>query len=184
MSLDAAILLWIQENLRCDFLSAILIPYTHGGDVGILWLGLFVILMIFRNNRKAALLALTAFGLSFLLCDCSLKLIINRTRPFDAIPNLMALVERPSGSSCPSGHTSTAFGFTLGFFFNSKNNKVRIPLLVAAVVMAFSRLYVGVHYPTDVLAGMAVGTVAALIATFGFKLLCSLIQKIKNKKTA
>ncbi|MCQ2578090.1 MAG: phosphatase PAP2 family protein [Treponema sp.] len=163
---EGKILLWIQDNLRCHFLSSILIPYTHLGDIGIFWFVLGAFFLIFKKTRKAAFLALISFGLSALLCDGCLKLIVNRVRPFDAIPELMALVERPRGTSFPSGHTTTAFGFGLAFFLNTKKRWTGWVILSLSIIMAFSRLYVGVHYPSDVLAGIIIGSLVSIIVTF------------------
>lgn len=119
---EGRILLWIQANLRNDFLNAFFIPFTHLGDIGIIWFGLGIFFLLFKNTRKGAFFALISFGLSALIGDGFLKLIVNRLRPFDAIPELMALVERPNGTSFPSGHTTTAFGFSVAFLLNTKKD--------------------------------------------------------------
>jgi undecaprenyl-diphosphatase len=85
-----------------------------------------------------------------------LKPLVHRARPFDAWTDLTALVARPGGSSFPSGHTGAAFAFAWTFF-RTQPKQLGIPVLFAAALMGFSRLYVGVHYPTDVLAGALVG---------------------------
>lgn len=163
---EGRILLWIQANLRNDFLNAVFIPFTHLGDIGIIWFGLGIFFLLFKNTRKGAFFALISFGLSALICDGFLKLIVNRLRPFDAIPELMALVERPKGTSYPSGHTTTAFGFSVAFLLNTKKRWTGWLVLAIAVLMGFSRLYVGVHYPSDVAAGLIVGSAVACIVTF------------------
>jgi len=163
---EGKLLLWIQENLRCGFLSSILIPFTHSGDIGLIWFGVGLFFMFFRPTRKGAFLALISFGLSSLLCDCCLKLIVNRARPFDVISALTALVERPRGTSFPSGHTTTAFGFALCYLLNTKKKWSGWIVMLVAAVMGFSRLYVGVHYPSDVLAGIVAGTFTSLIVTY------------------
>lgn len=78
----------------------------------------------------------------------------------------MALVERPKGTSFPSGHTTTAFGFSVAFLLNTKKRWTGWLVLAIAVLMGFSRLYVGVHYPSDVAAGLIVGSAVACIVTF------------------
>ena len=173
MAWEAAFLLWIQENVRCSFLSAILVPYTLSCNIGLPWIVIGLLLFAYPKNRKAGFIALFSLLIAFLLNDFCLKLIIMRTRPFDAIENLVPLVKRPHGSSCPSGHSNTAFAFAVGLFLNSKK-RLGIPFLVLAVIMAFSRLYVGVHYPTDVILGAFVGSMVAV----GFsKLMNTVIEK-------
>ena len=167
MTLDGSILLWIQENMRCGFLSAILIPYTNSGNYAIPWLCLILVLLFFKKTRRAALFTLAALVLGIVLNDVIIKHIICRPRPFETIPELIPIVKKPTSFSCPSGHSATAFAAALTVFLCTKK-WIGIPALVFAVVMAFSRMYVGVHYPTDVIFGIAVGCVSAvLVSVFG-----------------
>lgn len=171
MTFDGAILLWIQENVRCKFLSSIFIPFTHLGDAALIWFFIILLLLISKKNRRAAVLGFVALGLGFLFCEFGLKLLINRPRPFDVMPDLVSLIKRPTGSSCPSGHTSTAFAFATVVFMNTKK-RWSIPVLVLALIMGFTRMYVGVHYPTDVLGGCLLGiTVGILVSILGNKII-------------
>ncbi|MBR6079648.1 MAG: phosphatase PAP2 family protein [Treponema sp.] len=162
MALDGSILLWIQENMRCGFLSAILIPYTYSGNYAIPWLALILVLLFFKKTRRAAIFALVALILGIVLNDVIIKHIICRPRPFETILELIPIVKKPTSFSCPSGHSATAFATALTLFLCTKK-LIGIPALFFAAVMAFSRMYVGVHYPSDVILGIAVGCASAVL---------------------
>lgn len=167
--MDAQILLWIQENIRNPILSSILIPITKLGNAGILFIVTGIVLLCFRKTRKAGTLFLTSLVLNFILNDLVIKNVIERQRPFEVIKNLEILVPPPYSFSFPSGHTSSAFASLVTLFFTQK--KFAPFGLAFAVLMGFSRMYVGVHYLSDVLAGAVVGTVVALITVyFGYVL--------------
>ena len=168
MTLDGNILIWIQENIRNSFLSSILIPYTSSGNFGILWICVIIFLFIFKKTRKAAALTLISFLLATLLNEVIIKNVICRPRPFEKIPELIPLVKKPTSWSCPSGHSATAFACALTIFLNAKK-AVSIPFITLAIIMGFSRMYVGVHYPSDVLAGFALGCTSALAVSFTAK---------------
>ncbi len=180
MSIDSTILLWIQENLRCSFLSAILVPYTLSGNIALVWIIFSALLLIFPKTRKAGILTAIALLSSWVLTEFCIKLIVNRPRPYSMISDLQILVKPPYGSSFPSGHTSIAFACAFTIFFYT-NKRLGAIALVLAVIMGFSRLYVGVHYPTDVLAGTIIGLIVAVI----IKLVSDKISKTQkeNKNT-
>lgn len=161
--MDGQLLLWIQETLRSPLLTAFFVPFTHLGDGGFLFIALTLLLFLPRKTRPLALRAALALLFSLLFTNILLKHLVARVRPFVVVEGLVALVTEKDPNSFPSGHTSAAFAFAFSQLFAVKKPATKLGLLVLAVVMALSRLYVGVHYPTDVLAGCGVGICAGLL---------------------
>ncbi len=154
---DASALLWIQENLRNTFFDAVLPLYSTMGDAGLLWMALSALMLCFPKTRKAGLLALCAMALGLICNNLILKHLVARQRPWLVVENLLPLLEAPDPLSFPSGHTCAAFA-AAGIWCRTLPGKgLRAIALLLAVLMGVSRLYVGVHFPTDVLAGMVVG---------------------------
>jgi len=163
-SLDAKIILWIQENLRNPILSSIFITITKTGDAGFLFIVLGSLLLCFSRTRKTGAVFLLALVLNFILNTLILKNIFARPRPFQSLEMLSTLVPSPPGFSFPSGHTSSAFSCMVTLFFTGK--KFAPYALIYSILMGFSRVYVGVHYPSDVIIGALVGVVCAYLSVF------------------
>lgn len=139
-------LLWFQERLRRAWLTAAMKTATFLGNGGILWL--------------TALLSLV---FSALVCNAFLKNLVERARPFDKIPSLQFLIRKPHDFSFPSGHTSSSFAVAT-VFLAMLPLWVGVAALTIAVLIAFSRMYLGVHYPSDVLCGAVLGVLFGLAA--------------------
>ncbi len=161
ISVETTILLWIQNNIRNEFLTAIFKFITTLGNGGIIWIMISVGLLIPKKTRKVGVLSLISLALSALIDNVILKNLIARTRPYDVIPELTTLVGAQKDYSFPSGHTGSAFAAAV-VLFRGLPKKYGIPILIFAFLMGLSRLYVGVHYPSDVLGGMLIGTGIAL----------------------
>lgn len=164
---DAQVMLWVQENLRSPLLSAIMIPLTTLGNSGILFITLGIILLLCKRTRKSGILMLICLAVGFILNDIVIKNLVQRPRPFTDFGQIVPLITLPGSYSFPSGHTVSAFAAMITLFFTQK--KYTVWGLLLAVLMGFSRIYVGVHYPTDVLAGAVVGTAVACILGYIFK---------------
>ena len=152
MNLDNGILLFIQDYLRSDWLNGIICIVTVLGNKGFIWLALLLLLIIYPKTRRLGMVA----GLSFLLCVGVAEVIKNlvmRPRPFWDIAELMPLVKPPHSYSFPSVHTVSSFSVAWILLWSSLG-RIRYVIFVFACLMAFSRLYVGVHYPSDVLGGI------------------------------
>lgn len=163
LQLDGQILLWIQEYLRFDFLTPVFIVITKLGDAGAVWIVLTVILMINRKTRKAGCMSALALLFALLADNMILKNLVARIRPYEVVDGLQLLIEKQVDFSFPSGHTGSSFASAV-VCFTQLPKKYGVPLLVLAVLIGCSRLYVGVHYPSDVLAGALIGTALALLA--------------------
>ena len=151
--MDIQILLFIQENIRHYILTPFFTLITNEYFLYIL-LGIVLIYM-FKKNEDTRRLAKETI-IAFLICTLLfvvLKLIFRRPRPFDAFSQLIPLVDKPSDQSFPSGHTASAF-ICAFMVYDGLPKKYSILVFILAILVAFSRLYVGVHYPTDILAGI------------------------------
>lgn len=162
VAMEADILLWIQNNIRNDVLTPIFRFITTLGNAGVIWIVLSVGLLIPKKTRRVGALALVSLVFSALIDNVILKNVVARTRPYDVIEGLTSLVGAQKDYSFPSGHTGSAFAAAVVLFLGLPK-KCGIPILVFACLMGLSRLYVGVHYPSDVLGGALIGTGIALL---------------------
>ena len=161
-SMDFAVLDWIQENIACKALDYFFSFITHFGDAGIFWILVGVLLLCFKKTRKAGFCVLIAISLGFLVSNLILKPWVARTRPYDINTAITLLISKPSDFSFPSGHTTASFASALAILYHHK--KIGIGALVLAILVSLSRLYLYVHFPTDVLVGAIVGTLASIAA--------------------
>lgn len=187
LHLDGAALLWIQENLRNDFLTPIVTFITHLGDHGYLWIALLLVLLVIPKTRRAGLIGAATLLLTFLLNNQVLKVLVGRTRPYEVIEGLTILIKKPGEFSFPSGHTANSMCVGVCLWMISQkcqalgDKKLYFPkaagwfFLILSILIGLSRLYVGVHYPTDVLGG-------AVLAIFDAVLVFGIYKKILEKK--
>ena len=169
LNFDLPILLWIREYLWCPFLDAVMPVITVFGDAGIFWIACAVVMLIVPKTRKTGMAMALALIMGLLLCNVTLKPLIARIRPYDlqlekfqrVIP---LLIEAEHDFSFPSGHTIASFEASVALLLGNK--KLGIPAVILAAVIAFSRLYLYVHYPTDVLFSLVLGVGIALLATW------------------
>ena len=166
---DLPILDWIMTNLWCPFLDAVMPVITVLGDAGIFWIALAAIFILLPKHRKMGLSMGLALLMGVVLCNMILKPAVGRIRPYDyqleffqrTIP---LLIERQHDFSFPSGHTIASFEAAVAMLICNK--KLGIPAMILAVLIAFSRMYLYVHYPTDVIASVILGTGLAFLAVF------------------
>lgn len=160
-TLDGGALLWIQENLR-GLLDPIVEGYTTLGNTGLMWIVLSLAMLCWKPTRKAGVAALAAMVLGLLCTNVVLKHVVARPRPWLDVAGLVPLIQEPDPNSFPSGHTCAAFAAASDWCRALPRRWMRWTGLVLAVCMGLSRLYVGVHYPSDVIAGALVGLVLRL----------------------
>lgn len=162
-SADIGILYAIQDWMRSDFWTGILKFFTHLGSGGLFWILICLLLLAFRKYRHIGYRAAASLLLSALLANVILKHLFLRLRPFYTYPDLVPLTSPSSPYSFPSGHASSSFAvaFLLCMYLPKKYS---VPALTMAALIGFSRMYLGVHYPSDILAGMAVGAFSAWMA--------------------
>ena len=152
LQIDQSILLFIQEHIRQEWMDGFI---TRLGDAGIIWIALAIILLIPKKTRRAGIAALIALAVGALITNAALKNIVERIRPYETIPGLVRLIEAQPDFSFPSGHSCASFAAAFALFktLPGKRKIWKILCIILAALIAFSRLYVGVHYPSDVLAG-------------------------------
>ena len=158
-SLDGGLLLAIQ-GLRQDWLDPIAAGFTTLGNAGALWIVLSALMLCWRPTRKAGLLALLAMLLGLVCTNLTIKPLVERPRPWLDLP-ILPLVAEDDPHSFPSGHTCAAFAAAMIWVRTLPWRWGRIAAAALAVCMGLSRLYAGVHYPSDVLAGALVGSLCA-----------------------
>lgn len=174
--LDGNILLWIQEYLRQEWMTPFWKFITFLGNGGWFWITLSVLLLIPKKTRKVGVTALIALAIGAIITNVFLKNIVARTRPYEVIDGLLLLVGKQSDFSFPSGHSCASFAAAMAYYKMSPK-QYGIPALVLAGLISFSRLYVGVHYPTDVIAGIMIGILSGWLAFWIME------QRKKQKKT-
>lgn len=162
LDVEFSILDFIQNQFRTPFGDFVMLLISKLGNGGIIWLVLSGLLCVFPKYRKAGVTMLTALALDVLLCNVMLKPLVGRMRPFTVNTGMELLINAPKDFSFPSGHTAASFAAAFALLF--VKNKLWIPSMILASLIAFSRLYLYVHYPTDVLAGILLGLIVGVAA--------------------
>ena len=166
---DLPILDWIAGNLKCAFLDFIMPIITVLGDAGIFWIAIAVVMIFLPKYRKIGLGMGIALLTGLLVCNVTLKPLVARIRPYDFQMefygrSIELLIETPHDFSFPSGHTLASFEAATVILLGNK--KLGIPAMILAGLIAFSRMYLYVHYPTDVLFSVGLGIGFAFLGRF------------------
>ena len=177
--IDYLILMFIQEHLRFDWLTGPTVFVSHLGNSGLLWILLCLVLLAFKRTRKMGLCGLLALLIGALITNVALKNIIARIRPYEQFSDIILLLERQKDFFFPSGHACSSFAAACTFYWTSeqKTRLLGVLSLTLAVLISWSRLYVGVHFPTDVLCGVMIGVFSAWTAW-------QIIKKIQDRQRA
>lgn len=173
---ESNIVLFVQENLRFEFLNPIMQFITSLGDHGIFPIAVIILFLLFRKTRKVGLTAGISLALEAILVNLIIKNLVGRTRPYVVNEAIDYITTRPSDNSFPSGHTGCFFAVASVLFYMMPK-KVGIPAMIIASLVAISRLYVGVHYPTDIIGGFIIGMFTGFIAKL-------IVEKVSQKKSA
>ena len=158
--LDLQILLWIQNHLRVESWNGFWKGITMLGNAGWFWILLTLVLILNKRTRTVGTASALSLLFGFLVTNLILKNLVARVRPYDFSDQILPLIARPWDYSFPSGHTCASFACAL-ICVHLLPKKAGIPVLILAVLVAFSRLYLGVHYPTDVLGGFLIALVGS-----------------------
>ena len=174
MSIEFSILDFLQ-TIHTPLLDKIMILFTHLGDQGFIWVCLTLILLLIPKTRKIGVVLLISLILDTLVCNVLLKNIFMRPRPCTINPYVSLLIPKPQDYSFPSGHTAASFAIVSVLCLLKQKNLFIISLIVACLI-AFSRMYLYVHFPSDIIGGIFVGILCGFISY-----LISLKIPFKNK---
>ncbi|MDO4379518.1 MAG: phosphatase PAP2 family protein [Clostridia bacterium] len=186
---DLSVFQWVQ-TIHGGFLDKLMVIITSLGEGGIIFIAIALALLCTKKYRKAGVAIIVALLVMEVGNNLILKTLFARPRPFNLDPTVYSwwhevykfpeLVSRPTSYSFPSGHTSSAFAAAIALLWYDR--KFGIPLTLFAAVMGFSRIYVEVHYCTDVLFGALVGIVYALIGVLIVNKLYPIVMPKIEKK--
>lgn len=176
LNLDGGFLLFLQESVRNPILDNIMIFITSLGNGGMIWIAATIVLLIPKKTRKAGIMSAVALLGSLIINNNIVKNIVQRPRPFVTFTDLQIIIPTPSEFSFPSGHTSSSFA-AAAVFYRHLPKKLGIPSVILAGLIGFSRLYVGVHYPTDVIAGVLMGILLSYLAEYLVNLFVKKLKK-------
>lgn len=191
LNFDLSVFQWIQD-IQNDFLDALMVGITTLGNGGAIFIAIGLVLLFTKKYRKAGLAVIVALLVMLLCNDLFLKEFFARPRPFNLLetdPEKYAfwgkgyvypeLISKPTSFSFPSGHTASAFAAAIALLWH--NRKIGIPLTIFSAFMGFSRIYVEVHYCTDVIAGVVSGVICAFIAVIIAKYVFPFVDKGLDK---
>ena len=147
---------------RTPLLDSFFSVFTHLGDP-VVWVVLLIALLAFKKTRRIGICITAAILLDLLLCNLILKPLVCRPRPY-ILREVALLVKAETDASFPSGHAAASF--TLAFCLAFRKNKWALPAFLFAAVLAYSRLYLYLHFPTDVFGGIAVGLMCGALGAY------------------
>lgn len=174
---DLRVLDWIKDNLYCGFLDAVMPVITFLGNAGWFWIAAAVLMLFFKRTRKTGIMMGAALVFGLIVCNLILKPSIARIRPYEVAEGINLLIRKETDFSFPSGHTAASFEAATVLMLRDK--RFGIPALILAALIAFSRLYLYMHYPTDVLAGIAVGVLCGVLGYLVVNYICKRFDKKK-----
>ena len=163
------------QTIHTSFLDTFMTSITKLGDAGIVWIILTVILLLIPKTRKAGGYMAVALIADLIICNVIIKPIVARPRPYSINKTVQLLVTPLKDYSFPSGHTAASFASVSALYFAGRK-RMAAGALIVSVLIAFSRMYLYVHYPTDVLGGLIIGLLCGWIADM-------IIQKVMEKRS-
>ena len=163
---DNTILRWINVKFRNKTFDKIMPIITSAGNLGIIWIVISVLLITKKDYRVLGQTILIALVITTIIGEGIIKNIVKRKRPFYGDDDKELLISRPITYSFPSGHTASSFAVATVFI--KTDNAASLEIMLLACLIAFSRIYLGVHYPSDVIGGGIIGTLCGLITVMLF----------------
>ena len=163
------------QTIHTPVLDTFMTSVTKLGDAGIAWIILTIILLLIPKTRKAGAYMAVALIADLIICNAILKPIVARPRPYSINKTIKLLVSPLRDYSFPSGHTAASFASVSALYFAGRK-RMAAGALIVSVLIAFSRMYLYVHYPTDVLGGLIIGLLCGWIADM-------IIQKVMEKRS-
>ncbi len=166
--MELSMLNFIHQYLNFNILDPLFKVITYSGNKGAIFIVFSIALLIHKKTRKIGIYCLASLAIGALITNVSLKPLIARIRPYE-YSDIVIKIIKPTDYSFPSGHTTA--GFAVAFVllkerFTYGEQKIYLYVLAYAILMAYSRLYFYVHFPSDIIAGILIGFVASLGAKF------------------
>ncbi len=174
---ESSFLVELYQKVGNPILDKIFTAISFLGNSGCFFILLALVLVIFKKTRKMGILMAVAMIFDLLIVNICIKPIVQRIRPYEWNAALVPVLSKlPTDFSFPSGHSAVAFAATGSI--RRTDSRVYIAMLAISVAIAFSRLYVGVHYPTDVLAGVVIGSACGALS----RLVVGKAEKFRKEK--
>ena len=200
--LDGNLLIGIQHALNADWLTPVMKLITLFGENGIFWIVACLVMLLFRKTRRLGIICSFSLLFTFIICNLCLKPAIDRIRPWVTFQLVDAMLPPPGDASFPSGHSANSMGPAWAMFIATMPvktaagrsyedvrclgwkgeglsprlmHRIGIAAVVLAVLIGISRLYLGMHYPSDVVCGLLLGMIVAAIVY-------KVILKIEDKR--
>lgn len=169
MTFEFTILNFIQQHLRSELMDKIMVMITHLGDAGIIWIILTLVLLLIPKMRKVGFVLALALIFDLIFCNFMIKPFIARTRPYDINTAIKLLIDRQVDYSFPSGHTAAGITCTVVLYLMRQKWLWKITLLLS-ILIGFSRMYLYVHFPTDIIGGIFIGIICGILGYITFRL--------------
>lgn len=159
--MDILILNFVQSRCHNGFTDFLFPLITALGNGGAVWVVAGVCLAASKKYRRYGMMLLVSLGMTFLIINVILQPLVARPRPFQQFPGHILLIAAPHSYSFPSGHAGSSFSSAM--ILLRMDRRIGIPCFVFAALVAFSRVFLFVHYPSDILAGAFIGVLSALL---------------------
>jgi len=159
-NIDNIVLEFIRTNMNSGMLDQTMPFITNLGSGGFIWIIAAIIFLASKKYRKDGILLICSLLLCVLIGNITLKPLVARIRPSEINMAISLLIPRPTDFSFPSGHTMSSFAAATVIFH--ANNKMGIAAFILAALIAFSRLYLYVHYPSDIIAAVLIGVLISI----------------------
>lgn len=187
---DGNLLIGIQEALNADWLTPVMKVITYFGEGGYFWIALCILMLLFRKTRRLGIVCTFSLMFTFICCNMIIKPAVDRVRPWVVFEAVKAFLPPPGDASFPSGHSANAMGPAWGMFMATlpvatergstykkvpclgwkgigaspkKMHRRACWLVALACLVGLSRLYLGMHYPSDVVCGLLLGMICATV---------------------
>ncbi len=152
------------SKIRCGFADSVMIFSSSLANKGFIWILLAITLFVFKKTRRIGICVSVALIIEFLLVNVTIKPIVARPRPYEVNTAIKLIIPPLNDFSFPSGHTAASFSASCAVYMHNK--RWGIPCIVLAILISVSRLYLGVHFPSDVIFGMVFGIISAYISDY------------------